>query len=129
MAGSISGRKPHGSEKEAQDTTIQWFKGAGRNADGIRDHAVQAARHKAAIELAPLRVERRYLDEGEATLRQEINSLGRTEASGKHKRREGRIWLTLFIFALLLTVGSVLWGSQIMELSPWKQCILLSAIV
>jgi hypothetical protein len=33
----------------------QKLRRAGRNADGIRDHKVQAERHKSAIELAPLR--------------------------------------------------------------------------
>src|SRR5215469_10999854 len=124
IARSIFGRKPRESETETQDTTIRWYEGAGRNADGIRNHTVAAERHKSEIELAPLRIERRYLEERETQLRQEINALGKTEAWGKKKRRDGMYWLTLSVFALLFTMGAILWGSQIMELSPWKQCLL-----
>src|SRR5262249_48366128 len=111
---------------------VYWWEKDGRavrNADDIRDHKVQAERHKAEVELARLRAERGYLDEGEDFLRQEINALGRTETWGKHKRREGNIWLALFIAAFLLTVGAILWGAQIWELSPWKQCLLIFAVV
>jgi hypothetical protein len=126
---AIFGRKTRRTQEEQDGATIRWYEGAGRNADGIRDHVVQAARHEAEIELAPLRIERRHQDERETLLQEEINWLGKTEARGKRKRRGGMIWLVLFIFALLLTMGAVLWGSQIMELSPWKQSILLSAVV
>jgi cation transport ATPase len=139
---SFIGWKPAGTEAEVQPavvpngpqdtTTVIWWEklpGASRNADAIRDAKVAAERHRVEVDLAKLRTERRYLDESESSLQQEIKSSGRTEADGKHKRRRGMISLVLFIFALLLTMGAVLWGSQIMELSPWKQSILLSAVV
>src|SRR5215813_12603167 len=47
-----------GGPSKTQETqytpTVRWFEGAGRNAESIRDHTVQAARHHAAIDLAEL---------------------------------------------------------------------------
>src|SRR5688500_13762872 len=87
------------------------------NSAGMRDHKVQAERHKAAIKLARLQYKRRNLDEREIQLREEIRSIGRSEAWAKYKRREARISLVFFIAALFLTVGATLWTLQPMELS------------
>lgn len=105
------------------------LKAAHQNADGIRDHKVQAERHKAAIELARLEAERRYLDEREIEVRSEIHTLGKPAAWARFKRREGALYFALFLGALFVAVGSTLWALQIMDVSWSKQSLVAFSIV
>ena len=102
---------------------------AGRNADGIRDHKVQAEKHKAEIELARLRGEQRYLEERDAYLQDEIRSIGKPEAWARHRAREGKIWLMLFVISVTVTVGATLWALQYAELGWAKQLIIALSII
>jgi hypothetical protein len=102
---------------------------AGRNADGVRDHKVQAERHKAEIELVRLRGEHRYLEERDTYLQDEIRSIGKPEAWARHRAREGKVWLILFFLAVAITVGATLWALQYAEMGWVKQAIIALGVI
>src|SRR5215813_15250507 len=111
---------------------ILWWQklgSTGRNADGVRDHKVQAERHKAEIELARLRGEQRYLEERHEHLQDEIHSIGKPEAWARHRVREGKIWVVLFLLGVSITVGATLWALQYTDLSWTKQLIIALGVI
>src|SRR5215813_8108846 len=111
---------------------IYWWqklRGGGRNADGVRDHKVQAERHKAEIDLARLRGEQQYLEERHEHLQDEIHSIGKPEAWARHRVREGKVWLILFLLGVSITVGATLWALQYTDLSWTKQLIIALGVI
>jgi hypothetical protein len=102
---------------------------AGQSTDGIRDSKVQAERHKAEIELVRLRAEQRYLEERDAHLQDEIRLVGKPEAWAKHRAREGKVWLVLFVLAVSITMGATLWALQYTELGWAKQVIIALSVI
>src|SRR5262245_22036469 len=111
---------------------IYWWQNlrrSGRNADGVRDHKVQAERHRAEIELARLRGEQRYLEERYEHLQDEIHSIGKPEAWARHRAREGKVWLILFVLAVSITVGATLWALQYTDLGRAKQLIIALSVI
>jgi len=105
------------------------LRSGGRNADGVRDHKVQAERYKAEIELARLRGEQRYLEERHEHLQDEIHSIGKPEAWARHRVREGKVWVILFLIAVSITVGATLWALQYTDLSWTKQLIIAIGVI
>src|SRR5262244_265428 len=111
---------------------IYWWQNlrrSGRNADGVRDHKGQAERHKAEIELARLRGEQRYLEERHEHLQDELHSIGKSEAWARHRVREGKVWLILFLFAVSITVGATLWALQYTDLGWTKQLLIALSVI